>query len=107
MPIPPAWIVRKLKEINPRFGIAWDDTRKMWTITEEVRRVEQVAEVDGAPVFKMHRRAETALRFKGLGSKMLDYVRRNDPRKYRSVVQMVEKLGIDKGARPEIPASVA
>ncbi len=102
MPTAPSWFVRELKRLNPHFGVRFSEKHGSWEITESVRTSKQIASVEGAPVFLMHRRPETALRFKGLGERCLAYVRRNDPRRYNSVQQMVDKLGIDKGERPQI-----
>lgn len=102
MPTPPSWFVRELKRINPHFGVRWSAKKACWEITEAVRTAALVATVEGAPVFRMDRRPESALRFKELGERCLAYVRRNDPRRYNSVQKMVEALGIDKGARPQI-----
>lgn len=102
MPAAPSWFIRELKRLNPHFGARWSDKQKLWEITEAVRTSKQIASVEGAPVFLMHRRPETALRFKELGERCLAYVRRNDPRRYNSVQKMVDKLGIDKGSRPEV-----
>lgn len=107
MPTAPAWFVRELRRINPHFGVRFNIKKACWEITEAVRTAAQVASVGGAPVFRMDRRPETALRFKELGEKCLAYVRRNDPRRYSSVQQMVDKLGIDKGERPQIQQTFA
>ena len=98
----PSWFVRALRALNPHFSVKWDARGKVWMVQESVRHSTQVATLQGAPVFRIHRRPETALRFADLGSRLLDYVRRNDPRRYRSVEQMVNKLRIDEGERPQI-----
>ena len=100
MPRPPSWFLSKLKAINPYFGVEWDDRKNIWAITEGVRHVS----VAGAGIFVMRRRNEPALRFKELGSRALEYVRRNNPRRFRSVQQMVDGLGIDKGAKSAMQA---
>jgi hypothetical protein len=102
MPTPPAWFVKSLRAINPHFGVRFCARRRTWEITEAVRTSKCVATLEGAPVFRIDRRPEGALRFKELGERCLAYVRRNDPRRYRSVEAMVESLGIDKGERPRI-----
>lgn len=99
----PPWFVKALKALNPHFSVEWDQRQRVWAIREAVRCSSLVAETsEGAPVYRMHRRPETALRFAELGLRVLEYVRKNDPRRYRDVKQMVDKLGIDKGERPQI-----
>lgn len=105
MPTPPAWFVKELKRLNPHFGVRFSEKHKLWEITEAVRTSQQIASFEGAPVYKMHRRPETALRFKDLGERCLSFVRRNDPRRYNSIQKMVDALGIDKGERPQIQQS--
>ena len=100
MPKPPPWFLRKLKAINPYFGVEWDGRKNTWAITEGVRHVT----VAGAGIFVMRRRHEPALRFKGLGSRVLEYVRRNNPRRFSSVKNMVDGLGIDSGAKSAMQA---
>jgi hypothetical protein len=101
----PSWFVKALKGLNPHFSVEWDRAREVWAVKEAVRHSSLVADVEGAPVYRIHRRPETALRFTTLGSRLLDFVRRNDPRRYSSVEQMVKKLRIDEGERPSIPTS--
>jgi hypothetical protein len=101
----PAWFVRALKALNPHFSVEWDQTHKLWAVREAVRHSSLAAEVEGAPVYRIRRRPETALRFAELGSRLLDYVRRNDPRRYRSVEHMVKKLRIDDRVNPGLPTS--
>jgi hypothetical protein len=94
-PRPPAWFVRKLRELNPHFIVRWDFSRGRWAIMEAVRDCRHVAYHKGAAVYRLHRRPEPSLFFQGLGSKVLEYVRKNDPRRFRSVQQMVDELKID------------
>ncbi len=96
----PSWFVKALKALNPHFTVAWDEAQGLWAVRESVRSSALISEIDGAPVYRIKRRPETALRFAGLGSRLLDHVRRNDPRRYSSVQQMVKKLRIDDRARP-------
>lgn len=102
----PAWFAKALKAVNPHFSVEWDAAQGLWAIKESVRHSTLVTSVEGAPVYRIHRRPETALRFAGIGSKLLDYVRRNDPRRYRSVEQMVAKLRIDDRVNPGLPTSL-
>lgn len=84
----------------------WDEKQNLWAVQESVRHSQLVTSIEGAPVYRMHRRPETALRFADVGSRLLDSVRRNDPRRYNSVQQMVKKLKIDDRERPKIQETV-
>ncbi len=102
----PSWFVKALKALNPHFSVEWDDSQKLWSVKEAVRHSSLVAETpEGAAVYRIRRRPETALRFAGLGMRLLDHIRKNDPRRYRDVKQMVEKLRIDGRANPGIPTT--
>lgn len=102
----PSWFVRALKALNPHFSVEWDSQHKLWAVKEAVRHSSLVASLEGAPVYRIGRRPETALRFADVGSRLLDYVRRNDPRRYRSVEQMIKKLRIDDRVNPGIPEQI-
>lgn len=99
----PSWFVRALKSLNPHFSVEWDQKHELWAVKEAVRHSTLVASIEGAPVFRIHRRPETALRFAALGSRLLDHIRKNDPRRYRDVAQMVKKLRIDDRVNPGLP----
>lgn len=102
---PPAWFVRCLRSLNPHFSVEWDQTQGLWAVKEAVRHSSLVSSLGGAPVYRVRRRPETALRFAGLGSRLLDHVRRNDPRRYRSVEHMIKKLRIDERVNPGLPTT--
>lgn len=103
----PSWFAKALKAVNAHFTVEWDAAQGLWAVKESVRHSTLAAVVEGAPVYRIRRRPETALRFAELGSKLLDYVRRNDPRRYRSVEQMVKQLRIDDRVNPGLPTSLA
>lgn len=104
----PTWFVRALAALNPHFSVEWDQKHSLWAIKESVRHSSLVMSTpEGAPVFRMHRRPETALRFADLGSRLLQHIRKNDPRRYRDISQMVKQLRIDDRARPQIQTSPA
>lgn len=95
MRTPPAWFVKCLKGINPNFSVSWRENRGKWAIMEGVRTSVHVGNINGSPVYKISRRPEPALFVSSLGSKVLDYVQRNDPRKYKSLQEMIDALDID------------
>lgn len=94
-PTAPAWFVRKLKALSPHFDVKWDERRQKWAILEWVRWSTYVSDIDGAPVLRRHRRPMPALYVAGLGSRVIEWVRRNDPRRFRSMREMIDKLDID------------
>ena len=95
MPTPPRWFVAKLKNINRNFDVWFDPNTKLWVIGERVRWSVHKASREGSSVYEMTRRPLPALRVSSLGSKVLDFVRRNDPRKYKNVQEMIDALDID------------
>lgn len=104
---PPAWFVRKLREINRHFSVAWNPNRGKWMIQEGVRWTTYQNTRNGAPVYRMHRRPTPALYVAELGSHVLDIVRRNDPRRYRNIDDMIDVLGIDKNERGDPALTLA
>lgn len=62
---------------------------------EAVRWSRQEAHLNGAAVYQLSRRPEPALYCGKLTHKVLEYVRRNDPRRYKSVQEMIEVLDLD------------
>lgn len=62
---------------------------------EAVRTSKHVGSLDGAPVFVMSRRPEPALLFRNLNYRTLEFVRRNDPRRYKNIQDMIDRLDLD------------
>lgn len=93
----PAWFVRKLKDIDRRLMVIWDDARHCWAICEKYPTVKFRGIGRGIRVYQMLARPERRFSFKDLGTGILDYIRRVDTRRFDSVDGMIAALDIDNG----------
>lgn len=96
MRTPPSWFVRELKRINRHFSVRWHPSKGAWSIDEGVRWSVYRGLREGAPVYTIGRRPLRGLYFSDLGSGVLDMIKRADPRRFRTVEDLVEGLGIDR-----------
>lgn len=99
--IAPAWFVRKLKAIDSRLSVFWNDRLKRWTIAETVSHANRVGRLGEDTLYRVIRKTPRVFYCEDLGSRVLEAVRRLDMRRFSSMDQMIQELQIDDdGKRP-------
>jgi hypothetical protein len=93
--IAPVWFTRKLRSINRHFVARWHDDKGLWSIDENVRWSTFSGFHDGAAVYRLRRRPARGIYVRELGHEALQLVRRQDPRRFKSMADVIKGLNID------------
>jgi hypothetical protein len=92
---PPQWFQRRLKAFDRRLDCRWSDAHGHWVIAERVPRVVFVGTAEGMTLHKMEPRYDRVFYVLELGTQIIDWLRRNDMKRFASVESMVQALEID------------
>lgn len=82
LPTPPRWFVKALKEIHPALGVRWDSPAQGWQIFQNQKRQKYYGIFDGMRIFKMEEYPTHVMYTKGLGSAILDQIKRARTTRY-------------------------
>lgn len=97
---PPRWFEAKLRAINRKLRVRWEIYKNMWVIEESVPWAVDKGRFGAGRFYSGKRHWMRVVYAQDLGSRILDYVRRVDMRRFSSMERMIEELEIDKSDRP-------
>lgn len=92
---PPRWFTDKLKAVDRRLDVFWHDGLERWVITERVPRAVFVGARSDMALYHIRGRGDRVFIIEDLGSRILDFLRRNDMTRFGTVEEMVKALDLD------------
>jgi len=88
-----------LRRVDRRLAVYFNDRKGCWVIAERTRRIHNEGTLNGRPFQRMGDRFTRIFYLQGLGSRVIDYLRRVDMSRFKSVQEMVAGLDIDEAER--------
>ncbi len=84
-----------LRRVDRRLTVYFEPRKGCWVIAERTRRIHNEGTLNGKPLQRMGPRATRIFYLQGLGSRVIDYLRRVDMSRFKTVKEMVAALDID------------
>lgn len=97
MRVAPRSFVAMLRRVDRRLAVYFEPQKGCWVIAERTRRIHNEGILDGKPFQRIGPRLTRIFYLQGLGSRVIDWLRRLDMSRFRSVEQMVKELEMDSG----------
>jgi hypothetical protein len=93
---PPSWFIRKLKAIDRRLTAEWKEGLERWVIAERVRWGVFSGIHEGQSLYYVKTRTPRVFYVEELGTHVLEWLRRADMRRFKTIDQMEEELEMNK-----------
>ncbi len=88
-----------LRRVDRRLTVYHDDRKGCWVLAERTRRIHNEGTLNGKPFQRMGDRLTRIFYLQGLGSRVIDWLRRADMSRFKSVKEMVAGLDLDDAER--------